>query len=52
MGPGLTVDGGQDSPPEVQAALVVQQRLDLERSVRYCREVLGIGERPVPTPSP
>lgn len=33
------------SPPEYLAALAVQQRIDLERSVRYCRERLGIGER-------
>jgi len=33
------------NPPEVQAALRVQQQLDLERSIRYCREELGIGER-------
>ena len=31
-----------DVPPEYQTALAVQQRLDLERSVHYCREVLGI----------
>jgi sugar phosphate isomerase/epimerase len=30
------------NPPEYQAALAVQQRLDLERSVRYCRETLKI----------
>jgi sugar phosphate isomerase/epimerase len=42
-GPMLTVQGSE-VPPEYQAALVVQQRLDLERSVRYCQEVLGIGE--------
>jgi len=44
LGPMLTAAGG-DRPPEYDAALAVQQRLDLERSVRYCREVLGIGER-------
>jgi len=48
MGPGLTTEGGQDIPPEYQAALRVQQRLDLERSVRYCQEVLSIGERRAP----
>ncbi len=35
----------EGNPPEYQAALQVQQRIDLERSIRYCREVLGIGER-------
>ena len=44
MGPMLIVEWG-DVPPEYEAALVVQQRLDLERSVRYCQRVLGIGER-------
>ena len=43
MGPMLTVKWG-DIPPEYQTALAVQQRLDLERSVRYCQEVLRIGE--------
>ena len=44
-GPGLTVGWEvetEDLPPEYLAALAVQQRLDLERSVRYCREVLSI----------
>jgi hypothetical protein len=44
MGPMLTVQGSE-VPPEYQAALTVQQRLDLDRSVRYCQEVLGIEER-------
>ncbi|MFL7809518.1 MAG: sugar phosphate isomerase/epimerase family protein, partial [Anaerolineae bacterium] len=35
----------EGNPPEYQAALRLQQRLDLERSIRYCREVLSIGER-------
>lgn len=30
-----------DIPAEYQAALTVQQRLDLERSVTYCRETFG-----------
>jgi sugar phosphate isomerase/epimerase len=49
MGPMLTTSGGwraADLPPEYLAALTLQQRLDFERSVRYCREVLGLGERP------
>jgi sugar phosphate isomerase/epimerase len=43
MGPVLTAARGQ-IPTEYEAALAVQQRLDLERSVRYCQEVLGIGK--------
>ena len=43
MGPMLTVDRRGDLPPEYQAALAAHQRLDLERSVRYCRDVLDIG---------
>lgn len=35
----------EGNPPEYQAALRLQQRLDLERSIRYCQDVLGIGER-------
>jgi sugar phosphate isomerase/epimerase len=44
-GPMVTVAQGQDTPAEYEAALAAQQRVDLERSVRYCRETLGIGER-------
>lgn len=44
MGPMVTVNMGGDVPDEYRAALVVQQRIDLERSVAYCREKLGIGE--------
>ena len=32
-------------PPEYEAALAVQDRIDLERSVRWVREELGLGER-------
>jgi sugar phosphate isomerase/epimerase len=32
--------------PAYQAALVVQQRRQVEKSVKYCREVLGIGAGP------
>ena len=42
MGAMLTT--GDDPPEAYQAALVVQQRLDVERSARFCR-ALGIGER-------
>ena len=44
MGHMVTVDGMDDLPPEYRDAWVAQQRFDLERSVVYCREVLGIGE--------
>jgi sugar phosphate isomerase/epimerase len=47
MGPMLTVQGGwrsPDLPPEYLAAMTLQQRLDFERSVRYCQEVLKLGE--------
>lgn len=40
--PMVTVDRN-DAPLEFVQALAVQQRLDVERSVRYCRETLGIG---------
>jgi sugar phosphate isomerase/epimerase len=44
MGTAVTVARGDEVPEEYQAAQVAQQRYDLERSVRYCRETLGIGE--------
>jgi len=44
MGPMVTTLA-QEMPPEYVAALRAQQRLDLERSVTYCRDVLGLGER-------
>ena len=40
----VTVSHGEEVPEEYMAAQVAQQRYDLERSVRYCREKLGIGE--------
>jgi len=40
----MVVVGGGDIPPEYRAAQIAQQRFDLERSVKYCREVLGVGE--------
>jgi hypothetical protein len=33
-----------DVPGAYEPAFVLQQRVDLERSVRYCREVLKVGE--------
>lgn len=41
IGPMLTAPW-TGNPPEYEAALAVQQRLDLERSVRYCRDVLNM----------
>jgi sugar phosphate isomerase/epimerase len=40
----MVMVGGGDIPPEYRAAQIAQQRFDLERSVKYCREVLGLGE--------
>ncbi len=40
--PCLTV--GRDMPPEYLPAIAAQQVIDLERSVRFCKEQLGIGE--------
>ena len=40
----VTVSAGE-IPPEYAAALVAQQRVDVARSVRFCRERLGLGER-------
>ena len=44
LGTTVTVARGAEVPAEYRAAQAAQQRYDLERSVRYCREVLGIGE--------
>jgi sugar phosphate isomerase/epimerase len=44
LGTTVTVARGAEVPAEYAAAQVVQQRYDLERSVKYCREKLGIGE--------
>ncbi len=41
--PLLTANWG-NMPPEVKVAIAQDQRSQLEKSVRYCREVLGIGE--------
>lgn len=43
LAPVLTADWS-DPSPEVQAALVVQQRRQVEKSVKFCRQVLGVGE--------
>lgn len=39
----MLVAGSGPHPPEYRAALREQQRIDLERSVDYCRKVLGLG---------
>jgi sugar phosphate isomerase/epimerase len=39
--PIMTADWG-NLTPEIRTALAIEQRRQLERSVRYCREVLGI----------
>ncbi|MGC9346590.1 MAG: sugar phosphate isomerase/epimerase family protein, partial [Anaerolineae bacterium] len=40
----VTVDAAVDVPPEYAEALRAQQLYDVERSVVYAREVLGMGE--------
>jgi hypothetical protein len=44
MGTMVVVSREAPPPPEYAAALVAQQRYDVERSVSYCREALGLGE--------
>ena len=41
----VIADSMQNAPVEYTAALKQQQRTDLERSVAYARETLGIGVR-------
>jgi len=45
LGPMVVEDSGGPIPPEFAAALKLQQKLDVERSVRYARETLGLGVR-------
>ena len=45
MGAMLLPPQGVELPPEYRPALVAQQRFDLERSICYCRETLGLGEK-------
>jgi hypothetical protein len=40
----VQIERDAELPEAYAEALVAQQRVDLERSVRYCREVLGVGE--------
>lgn len=45
MGHMIVADGAApDAPPEYAAALVAQQRVDVERSVKYCQETLKVQE--------
>jgi len=39
----VCVERGADVPAEYQAALKAQQLYDVERSVAYCRDALGMG---------
>lgn len=41
----MMIAGPGPQPPEYEAALREQQRLDVERSVDYARRVLGVGRR-------
>ncbi len=41
----VVADGLKNAPPEYHAALREQQRIDLERSLDYAKNVLGVGAR-------
>ena len=41
----MLVAGTAKQPPEYEAALALQQRVDLERSFEYARKTLGVGVR-------
>ncbi|MEO2005244.1 MAG: sugar phosphate isomerase/epimerase [Candidatus Poribacteria bacterium] len=47
MGSMLVADGGRGTElsPEYEAAMATQQRTHLDQSIRYCQDVLGVGER-------
>jgi hypothetical protein len=45
LAPMLIGGRGQNQPPEYRAALVAQQRVDLERSLEYARKALDVGIR-------
>ncbi|HYW43134.1 MAG TPA: TIM barrel protein [Bryobacteraceae bacterium] len=45
MAPMLIGGRGGNQPPEYRAALLAQQRVDLERSLEYARKVLDVGIR-------
>ncbi|NLT72575.1 MAG: sugar phosphate isomerase/epimerase [Chloroflexi bacterium] len=44
-GPMMMAGRGGGQPAEFRAAMVAQEVYDLDRSIKYCREVLGLGER-------
>ena len=37
--------GGENQPPEYAAAMIQQQRFDLERSIEYAKKTLDLGVR-------
>jgi hypothetical protein len=39
----IIADEGGKQPPEYQAALLQQQRIDSERSLDYCKKSLDVG---------
>jgi sugar phosphate isomerase/epimerase len=41
----MLVAGTARQPPEYEAAITLQQRLDLERSLEYAKKTLGVGVR-------
>lgn len=41
----MLIAGAGKQPPEYQAALIQQQRVDLERSLDYAKNTLGVGVR-------
>ncbi|MGD0499151.1 MAG: TIM barrel protein [Bryobacteraceae bacterium] len=45
LGPMLIGGRGQNQPPEYRAALLAQERVDLERSFEYARKALDVGVR-------
>ena len=45
MKPMIIADVPGERPPAFAEALKVQQKLDLERSLEYCRKTLDVGMR-------
>jgi 3-oxoisoapionate decarboxylase len=41
----MVIPGPGQQPPEIQAALKLQQKVDLERSLAYAKRELGLGVR-------
>lgn len=44
LGP-MVIGGAGKQPPEIDAALKLQQKIDLERSLEYAKKTLGLGIR-------